>query len=127
MRESINIIHQCINKIQPGFVKKEKSKVVPPTKLKIKYNMESLIQHFKFFSQGFSLVPSEIYLAIEAPKGENGVSIVSQKSKKPYRCKIRTPGFFHLQGLRFLSSNQVLADLVTIIGSLDIVLGEVDR
>lgn len=89
--------------------------------------MEGLIYHFKYYSEGFSIRPLICYSAIEAPKGEFGVSIVSNGSNKAYRCKIRAPGFFHLQGLNFMAKDHMLADLVTIIGTQDIVFGEVDR
>lgn len=89
--------------------------------------MESLINHFKLYTEGFSLFGSELYASIESPKGEFGVYLVTDGSNKPYRCKIRSPGFFHLQGLGKLLKNHLIADLVTIIGSLDIVFGEIDR
>lgn len=89
--------------------------------------MESLINHFKLYTEGFSLFGSELYANIESPKGEFGVYLVTDGSNKPYRCKIRPPGFFHLQGLAKLLRNHMIADLVTIIGSLDIVFGEIDR
>jgi len=89
--------------------------------------MESLIHHFKYFTEGFSVLPGEAYAAVEAPKGEFGVYLVSDGSSKPYRCKIRAPGFYHLQGLNMMSAGHFLADAVTIIGTQDIVFGEVDR
>jgi len=89
--------------------------------------MESLIHHFKLYSEGFSIISDEVYTAIEAPKGEFGVFLVSDGTNKPYRCKIKAPGFLHLQGLDFMSKNHMIADLVTIIGTQDIVFGEVDR
>jgi NADH:ubiquinone oxidoreductase subunit D len=89
--------------------------------------MESLISHFKYFSEGFNAENSDIYAGTEAPKGELGVYLVSDSNNKPYRCKIRSPGFFHLGGLDFMSRNHMIADLVTIIGTQDIVFGEVDR
>jgi len=89
--------------------------------------MEALIHHFKLFSEGFSIPEGESYVAVEAPKGEFGVSIISDGSNIPYRCKIKAPGFLHLQGLNFMSTNHMIADLVTIIGTQDIVFGEIDR
>jgi NADH dehydrogenase (ubiquinone) Fe-S protein 2 len=93
----------------------------------MKQLMELLISHFKLYTEGFSVFPGETYTVIEAPKGEFGVYLVSDGSNKPYRCKIRAPGFFHLQGLDFMSKQHMLADVVTIIGTQDIVFGEVDR
>jgi len=90
-------------------------------------SMEELISHFKLYSRGFSVTPGSVYVAIEAPKGETGVYMVSDGTSKPYRCKIKSPGFMHLQGLDFLSRNFLLSDLVANIGTLDIVFGEVDR
>jgi NADH:ubiquinone oxidoreductase subunit D len=89
--------------------------------------MESLIQHFKIYSTGFPISSSYIYLGIEAPKGEFGVFLFADNTKKPYRCKIKPPGFFHLQAINLLAKNHLIADVVTIIGTLDIVFGEVDR
>lgn len=89
--------------------------------------MESLIHHFKLFSEGYSIKSDEVYSAVEAPKGEFGVYLLSDNSNKPYRCKIKAPGFVHLQGLPFMCKNHMIADLVTIIGTQDIVFGEIDR
>ena len=110
-----------------GLIKLENNKVVPPIKSKIKTSMEALIHHFKIYSEGFLVTPGEIYIATEAPKGEFGVFLVSNGCKKPYKCKIKAPGFLHLQGIDFMSKNHLLADVVTIIGTQDIVFGEVDR
>jgi len=93
----------------------------------MKQSMESLIHHFKFFTEGFPVPAGEVYAAVEAPKGEFGVYLVSNGTSQPYRCKIRAPGFFHLQGLDFMSKGHLIADVVTIIGTQDIVFGEVDR
>jgi NADH dehydrogenase (ubiquinone) Fe-S protein 2 len=127
MRESVSIINQCLNKIPKGPIKIDNSKLVPPSKLQMKQSMEGLIHHFKYFSEGFNVPQGESYTAVEAPKGEFGVFLVSNGSSKPYRCKIRAPGFYHLQGLDMMSSGHLLADAVTVIGTQDIVFGEVDR
>jgi NADH dehydrogenase (ubiquinone) Fe-S protein 2 len=127
MRESLSIIHQCINKIPYGPVKVNDFKCTPPSRDKMKNDMEALIHHFKYFSEGFTVPAGETCSFIEAPKGEMAVFLVSNGSAKPYRCRIRAPGFFHLQGLNFMSRYHMLADVVTIIGTQDIVFGEVDR
>lgn len=127
MRQSLLIIFQALNLIKKGHIKFYDEKVTPPARLKIKRNMEALINHFKFYAEGFKLEKGSTYMSAEAPKGEFGVFLVSDGSSSPFRCKIRAPGFFHLQGLDYLGYNLLLADLVTIIGTLDIVFGEVDR
>ena len=127
IRESLSIIHQCINKIPYGPVKVNDFKCSPPSRDKMKNDMEALIHHFKYFSEGFTVPAGETCSFIEAPKGEMAVFLVSNGSAKPYRCRIRAPGFFHLQGLNFMSRYHMLADVVTIIGTQDIVFGEVDR
>ena len=110
-----------------GEIKTDDRKITPPSRSYMKTSMESLIHHFKLYTEGFSVPPGETYTAIEAPKGEFGVYLVSDGTNKPYRCKIRAPGFAHLQGIDFMSKNHMLADVVTIIGTQDIVFGEVDR
>jgi NADH dehydrogenase (ubiquinone) Fe-S protein 2 len=127
MRQSIRIISQCLNNMPEGPVKIDNNKISTPSKLALKSSMESLIHHFKLYTEGFSILPGETYAAIEAPKGEFGVYLVSNGTNKPYRCKVRAPGVFHLQGLDFMSKGHMLADVVTIIGTQDIVFGEVDR
>jgi len=127
IRESLSIIHQCINKIPYGPVKVNDFKCSPPSRDKMKNDMEALIHHFKYFSEGFTVPAGETCSFIEAPKGEMAVFLVSNGSAKPYRCRIRAPGFLHLQGLNFMSRYHMLADVVTIIGTQDIVFGEVDR
>jgi len=127
MRQSIRIINQCLNNIPTGPIKVDNNKISTPSKLGLKSSMESLIHHFKLYTEGFSVLPGETYTAIEAPKGEFGVYLVSNGTNKPYRCKVRAPGVFHLQGLDFMSKGHMLADVVTIIGTQDIVFGEVDR
>lgn len=127
MRESISIINQCINQIPRGFVKAGDHKIVPPTRGHMKYSMEALIHHFKLYTEGYSVPKGETYMSVEAPKGEFGVYLVSDDSNRPYRCSIKAPGFLHLQGLDFMSRGHMIADVVTIIGTQDIVFGEVDR
>ena len=127
MRQSIAIINQCLNKMPKGPIKIDNNKISVPSKLMLKNSMESLIHHFKLYTEGFSILPGETYAAIEAPKGEFGVYLVSNGTNRPYRCKVRAPGVFHLQGLDFMSKGHMLAVVVTIIGTQDIVFGEVDR
>jgi NADH dehydrogenase (ubiquinone) Fe-S protein 2 len=126
MRQSLNIIEQCLNKIPSGSIKSE-NKISAPSRSQLKTSMESLIHHFKLYSEGYYISEDETYLGVEAPKGEFGVFLVSNGSNKPYRCKIKAPGFLHLQGIDFMSHNHLIADVVTIIGTQDIVFGEVDR
>lgn len=110
-----------------GVIKVENYKVVPPSRKDTKSSMESLIHHFKFYSSGLTIPKAESYVGIEAPKGEFGVYLISDNSEVPYRCKIRAPGFMHLQGINYMSKSHLIADVVTIIGTLDIVFGEIDR
>jgi NADH-quinone oxidoreductase subunit D len=127
MRESVKIILQCIDKIPEGSVMIENNKITPPKRSEMKHSMEAIIHHFKLFTEGYRVPEGITYKAVEAPKGEFGVVLVSDGSSKPYRCKLRAPGFAHLQALHFLSYGHQLADLPSILGSLDIVFGEVDR
>ena len=127
MRQSLRIISQCINTIPEGPVKSSDAKIVTPSRSQVKNSMESLIHHFKLHTAGFSVPSGETYSATEAPKGEFGVFLISNGSNKPYRCKIKAPGFNHLQALDFMSKGHLVADVVTIIGTQDIVFGEVDR
>jgi len=127
MRQSLRIIMQCINDMPIGNVKIDDKKISPPSRSEMKSSMESLIHHFKLFSEGFNVLPGETYCAVEHPKGEFGVFLVSDNTNKPYRCKIKAPGFAHLQAVDYLSKGHLLADVVTIIGTLDIVFGEIDR
>jgi NADH dehydrogenase (ubiquinone) Fe-S protein 2 len=127
MRQSLRIVEQCLNKMPPGEVKIDDHKVAPPKRADMKSSMESLIHHFKLFSEGFQVPPGSTYTAIEAPKGEFGVYLVSDGSSRPYRCKIKAPGFAHLAGINKLTRGAMLADVVAVIGTLDIVFGEVDR
>ncbi len=127
MRQSLLIINQCLNLLPNGLIKTDDNKLFPPARAFMKYSMESLIHHFKLYSEGFSVPQNEIYTAVEAPKGEFGVYLVSNNTNRPYRCHIRAPGFAHLQGLNFMSKGHMIADVVTIIGTQDIVFGEIDR
>ena len=127
MRESLTIIEQCLNSISYGIYKNDDKKITPPSRSDIKTSMESLTHHFKIFTQGFVVEKNETYMASEAPKGEFGVFLLSDGSNRPYRCKIKSPGFSHLQSLDYMSKQHLLADVVTIIGTQDIVFGEVDR
>jgi len=131
MRQSIFIIQQCINKLNSflndNLVNNLLNKAIYSSSVDSKKMMESLINHFKYFQQGFIIPSGETYAAIEAPKGEFGVYLIANNSEKPYRCKIKSPGLNHLQALDFLSKNHLLADVVTLIGTIDIVFGEIDR
>jgi NADH dehydrogenase I D subunit len=127
MRESLKLIFQCLNDIPVGFIKSEDKKLVPPSRAHMKSNMESLIHHFKLYTEGYVIPSGESFVSVEAPKGEFSVFLVSNDTNKPYRCRIHAPGFMHLQGLDFMSKNHMIADVVTIIGTQDIVFGEVDR
>ena len=127
MRQSLRIIHQCLENMPYGPCKSEDHKVTPPAREAMKDSMEALIHHFKLFTEGFRVPAGETYTAVEAPKGEFGVYLVSDGTNKPYRCKIRAPGFAHLQAMDFLSKGHMLADVVANIGSVDVVFGEIDR
>ncbi len=127
IRESLRIIEQCIADMPDGPVMSQDGKVAPPTRGDMKQSMEALIHHFKLYTEGFHVPAGETYTAVEAPKGEFGVYLVSDGSNKPYRCKIRAPGFAHLQAMDFMCKGHMLADTVAILGAMDIVFGEVDR
>ena len=127
MRESINIIKQCFTLIPRGPIKSQDGKISPPPKKDIKESMEALIHHFKLFTEGYRVTKDEIYTAVEAPKGEFGVYLISDGTNKPYKCKIRAPGFSHLQSMDYLIKGHMLADVPAVLGSLDIVFGEIDR
>ena len=127
MRESLSIILQCLNAIPEGPIKVDDKKITPPSRKDFKVSMESLIHHFKYFTEGVVVPRGETYAATEAPKGEFGVYLLSNGTNRPYRCKIKAPGFGHLQGLDMMSKGHMIADVVTIIGTQDIVFGEVDR
>ena len=127
MKESLKIIEQCLNSMPLGYIKTNDFKISPPTRSDMKQSMEALIHHFKMYTQGVIIPNSETYIGTEAPKGEFGVYLISDGTNRPYRCKIKAPGFNHLQALDFMSKGHLIADVVTIIGTQDIVFGEVDR
>ncbi|MEC4735345.1 MAG: NADH-quinone oxidoreductase subunit D [Wolbachia endosymbiont of Halictus tumulorum] len=127
IRQSISLVKQCIEKIPEGPIKTEDRKISPPPRAEMKESMEAMIHHFKLYSEGYHVPEGEAYAAVEAPKGEFGVYIVSDGTNRPYRCRIRAPGFAHLQALDFMAKGHMLADIAAIIGSLDIVFGEIDR
>lgn len=127
LRQSNSLILQVLNNIPLGKVKVENYKIIPPTKTQTKNLMESLIHHFKLYSEGLIVNKNEGYVAVEAPKGEFGIFLISKNSETPYRCKIRAPGFMHLQAINYMAKGYLIADVVTIIGTLDIVFGEIDR
>ncbi len=131
MRQSTKIMKQCVEKLSAaegsGPVSHTLNKMVPPTRGEMKRSMEALIHHFKLYTEGYHVPEGEVYAAVEAPKGEFGVYLVSDGSNKPYRCKIRAPGFPHLQAMDFLCRGHMLADVSAVIGSLDVVFGEIDR
>jgi NADH dehydrogenase (ubiquinone) Fe-S protein 2 len=127
MRQSVHLILQCLKVIPSGPVKTSDSNFVLGSRVDLKKSMESIIHHFKFCTEGFVLPSAETYMFTEAPKGEFGVYLITNNTEKPYRCKIRAPGFAHLQALNFMVQGHMIADVVTIIGTQDIVFGEVDR
>nr|WP_298684201.1 NADH-quinone oxidoreductase subunit D [uncultured Dongia sp.] len=127
MRESLKIVQQCIKQMPGGPASSTDHKVMPPSRGEMKHSMEALIHHFKLYTEGYHVPAGETYTAVEAPKGEFGVYLVSDGTNKPHRCKIRAPGFPHLQAMDFLCKGYMLADSVAILGSLDIVFGEIDR
>jgi NADH-quinone oxidoreductase subunit D len=127
MRESVKIINQCIAQMPGGPASSTDRKVTPPPRGDMKRSMEALIHHFKLYTEGFHVPAGETYTAVEAPKGEFAVYLISDGSNRPYRCKIRAPGFPHLAAMEFCSKGHMLADSVAILGSMDIVFGEIDR
>jgi NADH-quinone oxidoreductase subunit D len=129
MRESVKIMRQCIARLRTerGPVASTAGKFVAPKRGEMKQSMEALIHHFKLYTEGFKVPMGEVYAAVEAPKGEFGVYLVSDGTNKPYRCKLRAPGFAHLQAMDHLCVGHQLADVSAILGSIDIVFGEVDR
>ena len=127
LRESAKIIKQCMDQMPDGAVKSDDFKISPPPRSEMKRSMEALIHHFKLYTEGYHVPAGETYTAVEAPKGEFAVYLIADGTNKPYRCKIRAPGFAHLQALELLSKGHMLADVVANLGSLDIVFGEVDR
>ena len=127
VRESVRIIQQCLAKMRPGPVKTQDNKISPPSRENMKRSMEALIHHFKLYTEGYHVPAGATYTAVESPKGEFGVYLVADGSNRPYRCKIRATGFAHLQATETMAKRHMLADAVAIIGSLDIVFGEIDR
>jgi NADH-quinone oxidoreductase subunit D len=129
MRQSLHIMKQCCERLRktPGPVLVADNKVTPPRRAEMKTSMEALIHHFKLYTEGFHTPPGEVYACVEAPKGEFGVYLVSDGTNKPYRCKIRAPGFPHLAAMDWLNRGHMLADVAAVLGSLDIVFGEIDR
>ncbi|MGE4314044.1 MAG: NADH-quinone oxidoreductase subunit D [Pseudobdellovibrionaceae bacterium] len=127
MRQSLKIMQQAIKAMPEGPVKVDDRKVAPPPRGEMKRSMEALIHHFKLYTEGYHVPAGEVYQAVEAPKGEFAVYLVADGTNRPYRCRLRAPGFFHLQGTDFMSKGHMLADAVGIIGSMDIVFGEIDR
>lgn len=127
MRQSCRIIRQCLAKMPKGVIKVDDRKVAPPPRAEMKRSMEALIHHFKLYTEGYHVPAGETYSAVEAPKGEFAVYLVSDGTNRPYRCHIRAPGFAHLQAMDFMSKGHMLADTVAIIGSMDVVFGEIDR
>jgi NADH-quinone oxidoreductase subunit D len=127
VRQSLRIIRQCCAEMPAGRHASLDRKIVPPQRGEMKRSMEALIHHFKLYTEGFHVPAGEVYAAVEAPKGEFGVYLVADGSNKPYKCKIRAPGFAHLQAMDFICRGHLLADVSAILGSLDIVFGEVDR
>ena len=127
MRQSLRIINFCITNIPHGLIKVTDKKISPPSRTELKNSMESLIHHFKYYTHGFNLPKGSTYITIEAPKGEFGLFLKSDGGNRPYRCHMKAPGFVHLQGLPFMSKGHLIADIVAIIGTQDIVFGEIDR
>jgi NADH-quinone oxidoreductase subunit D len=131
MRQSVRIMRQCIQKLRApdgqGPVVVADNKIAPPRRGEMKRSMEALIHHFKLYTEGVHVPAGEVYAAVEAPKGEFGVYLVADGTNKPYKCKIRAPGFAHLQAMDFICRGHLLSDVSAILGSLDIVFGEVDR
>jgi NADH-quinone oxidoreductase subunit D len=127
MRESLKIIRQCLEEMPPGPVKVDDRKIAPPPRSEMKHSMEALIHHFKLYTEGYHVPEGETYTVVEAPKGEFGVYLVADGTNRPYRCKIRAPGFAHLQAMDFLCRGHMLADVSAVLGSIDIVFGEIDR
>ena len=127
MRQSVRIIRQVLQRLPTGPVKVENHTIVPPPRAEVKRSMEALIQHFKLYTEGYRVPRGEVYAAVEAPKGEFGVYLVADGTNQPYRCKIRAPSFAALQAFDEMCRGHMLGDVPAIIGSIDIVFGEVDR
>jgi len=127
MKQSLLILQQCVNNLPNGPIQINNRKIIAPRRYNMKYNMESMIHHFKLYTEGFTIPKGETYTSVETPKGEFGIYLVSNGLNKPYRCRIKAPGFLHLQALDMMTRGHLLSDLVTIIGTQDIVFGEIDR
>jgi len=127
MRQSLRIIFQCLEKMPKGPIATDDPRIVPPKRALMKQSMEALINHFKLYSEGYHVPAGETYTAVEAPKGEFGVYLIADGTNQPYRCRIHAPGFAHLQALEFMTKGHMLADVVAVIGTMDIVFGEIDR
>jgi NADH-quinone oxidoreductase subunit D len=127
MRQSLRMIRQCVEQMPKGPIMTDDPRIAPPKRALMKQSMEALINHFKLYSEGFHVPAGETYTAVEVPKGEFGVYVVSDGSNRPYRCRIHAPGFAHLQALDFMTKGHMLADVVAVIGTMDIVFGEIDR
>jgi NADH-quinone oxidoreductase subunit D len=127
MRQSLRLMRQCLQQMPGGLIKSDDYKVSPPPREEMKRSMEALIHHFKLFTEGYHVPAGSTYTSVEAPKGEFGVYLVADGTNRPYKCHVRAPGFAHLAGLDFMSKGHMLADAVSIIGSMDIVFGEIDR
>jgi len=127
LRQSVRIIKQAIDMMPDGPFRVQDGKITPPKRADMKHSMEALIHHFKLYTEGYHVPAGETYAAVEAPKGEFGVYLVADGTNKPYRCRIKAPGFLHLQALEFMTKGHMLADVVAVIGSMDIVFGEIDR
>ena len=127
MRQSLKIMKQCCENMPEGPVQVQNSKITPPKRGEMKHSMEALIHHFKLYTEGYHVPPGETYSAVEAPKGEFAVYLVADGTNRPYKCKIRAPGFAHLSAMDYMCKGHMLADSVAILGSMDIVFGEVDR
>ena len=130
MRQSLRIIHQSIEKLRAPEGKGDvmaRGKLSPPSRKDMKTSMEALIHHFKLYTEGFHVPPGEVYAAVEAPKGEFGVYLVADGTNRPYKAKIRAPGYLHLQAMDFVAGGHQLADVAAIIGTMDVVFGEIDR
>lgn len=127
MIQSSSLVLQCLENMPIGLYRSDIQKITPPSRINMKSSMESMIHHFQIYTKNFSIPSNETYISIEAPKGEMGILVVSDNSNKPYRCKIKAPGFLNLQALNLLAQGHALADVVAIIGTQDIVFGEIDR
>jgi NADH-quinone oxidoreductase subunit D len=127
MRQANRIMQQCIHKMPGGPVMTQDGKVVPPRRAEMKRSMEALIHHFKLYTEGYHVPAGEVYAAVEAPKGEFGVYLISDGTNRPYRCKFRAPSYPHLQAIDYMCRGHMVADVSAVLGSLDIVFGEIDR